>query len=262
MGPMAPHQCSDASGSCCMMVAVLGCRRLELPSRVPGGQGGGRSVELHRTGVLMSHPFLSLSPQLISSLLWSSTTPESCWPQATGAAGWSSSSGNQRCGGAWDGGGLYPAGYPEACPQDGLSGETHLPSHRTPGLDGRGALGRRDGTHRCGGGSPLGPLGRSFLIAHGVLDPGDTGQAEPAAAPDKPLHGPAFCLASCRRTGHNRQDAEGPPPGRGICSARGLAPVALVVQQSSGETGAGWNMPGDTISEPRKEPCDKEALVC
>lgn len=91
-GPRGPHQCSDPTGSCCPMVAGPGVRG-------PCRAGLWVSDEPHLP--------VSPSPQPTSSLPSSSTTPESCWPQATRVAGSSSSSGNQRCGRV-RGGGLYP----------------------------------------------------------------------------------------------------------------------------------------------------------
>ena len=75
---------------------------LLLPGGGPAqGRRASGGVELHSTGALTSHAFLSPLRQPISSLLSSSTTQESCWPQATRVAGSSSSSGNPRCDGAW-----------------------------------------------------------------------------------------------------------------------------------------------------------------
>lgn len=130
-----------------------------------GGRDGCCSVELHSAGLLMNHVFLSLSPQPISSLPSSSTTPESCWPQATRVAGSSSSSGNQRCGAGRGRGGGYTQSGPvthsvplSIPPALHLLGETAVFPARPLGWMERVRWDAGMGPCMSGGGSPPGQL--------------------------------------------------------------------------------------------------------
>lgn len=148
-------------------------------SYCPMGALGGRREQFYPPAhhwVLMSHALLSLLPppplQPISSLPSSSTTLGSCWPQATRVAELSSSSENQRCGGAWWEGGLLSLGFN---PQ----GATRSTPPGCLGWKERVSWHAGMGPGRSQGGNPPGQLKAPYsepplLSGHCVLDPRET----------------------------------------------------------------------------------------
>lgn len=166
---------------------------------------------LNSEGLGPNEPRLPVSPppQLMSSPLSSSTTRESCWPRATRVAGWSSSSGSQRCvgrrAGPGGGGGPGVGAGPGAGGRGCLSRCPHGPPGWSLGSLPASRQDRGAGWKGCAGaGLDRAALGQEgpwsaqqiLLVAHCVLDP-ETRVQQSQAALAQYGHFPSWAEGGC-----------------------------------------------------------------